>query len=142
MRKQICIASDHAGFDLKEKIKPFLKEKNFEVIDFGTHSTESMDYPDIAHPFAKAIDDGIYKTGIIMCGSGNGVSMVVNKYKKVRCALCWNKEIAEFARLHNDANVLSLPARFITEKDALTIVDLFLNTEFEGGRHQKRVDKI
>jgi ribose 5-phosphate isomerase B len=140
--EKICIASDHAGYELKEIIKIFLQEKNFEIKDFGTHSEESMDYPDIAHPLAQAVNDGIFKRGIIICGSGNGVNMVVNKYKNVRSALGWNEEIAKLARLHNDANILALPARFINVNEAKKITDLFLYTEFEGGRHQKRVEKI
>jgi ribose 5-phosphate isomerase B len=140
--KEICVASDHAGFSLKEKIVKHLKEMNYVVKDFGTNSDQSMDYPDIAHPLAQSIEKGTFQKGIIMCGSGNGVNMVVNKYKKVRSALCWNKEIAKFARLHNNANVLALPARFISDEEAIETVNIFLITEFEGGRHQLRVEKI
>jgi len=138
----IAIGSDHAGFCLKEEVKVFLTNKGMEVRDFGTHSEESMDYPDVAHPLADAVEKGDYYPGILICGSGNGVSMVANKHKRIRAALCWTEEIARLARLHNDANILSLPARFITTEDALKIVEIFLNTAFEGGRHQKRVDKI
>ncbi len=140
--QKISIACDHAGFHLKQIIISFLKEKSIEVIDFGTDSEESMDYPDIAHPFAGSIEKKICEKGIIICGSGNGVSMVVNKYGAIRCALCWTEEIASLARQHNDANVVALPARFVSNEDALKIINVFLNTEFEGGRHQNRVEKI
>jgi len=140
--KKICIASDHAGFNLKKIIISLLIEMNYEVKDYGTYSEESMDYPDVAHLLGKDINNNVFKKGIIICGSGNGVNMVVNKYKNVRSALCWNKEIAKLARLHNDSNVLALPARFIKENEAIEIVKLFLKTEFEGGRHIKRVEKI
>lgn len=139
---KICIASDHAGFELKEKIKIFIEELNAEVIDFGTFSSDSVDYPDFSHPLAGEINSGNYKTGIVICGSGNGVSMVANKYPEVRCALCWNEEITSLARKHNNANILALPARFISEKIALNIVRVFLSTDFEGGRHDIRVGKI
>jgi ribose 5-phosphate isomerase B len=141
-RMKICIASDHAGYEMKEKIKIFLKEINSDVSDYGTFSSESVDYPDFSHPLAGEINSGNFKTGIVICGSGNGVSMVANKYPKVRCALCWNEEIASLARKHNNANILALPARFISEELALNIVRVFLNTEFEGGRHEIRVGKI
>ena len=140
--KQIAIGCDHAGFDTKEFIKQNLVESGYSFHDFGTFSEESMDYPDVAHPLADAVEKGDYYPGILICGSGNGVSMVANKHKRIRAALCWTEEIARLARLHNDANILSLPARFITTEDALKIVEIFLNTAFEGGRHQKRVDKI
>lgn len=142
MSEIIPIASDHAGYELKEKIKQFLLSKNIETKDFGTFSSESVDYPDYAHKVGAAINRNEYKRGIVICGSGNGVQMTVNKYPGVRCALCWNEEIASLARQHNDANILSLPARFIPEELALRIVDIFLNTGFEGGRHQRRVEKI
>ncbi len=140
--KIIPMACDHAGYELKEYLKKYLKEKGFEVKDFGTNSTDSVDYPDMIHPLAKEINEGIYEVGVIMCGSANGVSMVANKYPNVRCALCWEEEIAKLAKQHNNANIISLPARFISQEKASLIVDSFLNTEFEGGRHQKRVDKI
>lgn len=140
--EKICIASDHAGFELKERIKTFLLNNQYDVKDFGTFSSDSTDYPDIAHPVGREISAGKVEKAIVICGSGNGVSMVVNKYPHVRCALCWNEEISKFARLHNDANVIALPARFISENEALNIVKVFLNTEFEGGRHEKRVEKI
>ena len=142
MNEIIPIASDHAGFELKEKVIKFLSSKNIDTKDFGTYSSDSVDYPDFAHKVGSAINKGEYKRGIVICGSGNGVQMTVNKYPRVRCALCWNEEIASLARQHNDANILSLPARFIPEELALKIVDIFLNTDFEGGRHQRRVEKI
>lgn len=142
MKKVLALGSDHAGFILKEFLKKYLTEKGFEIIDFGTGSEKSVDYPDIAHPLAKAINDYQYKTGILICGTGNGVSMVANKYPNVRAALCWKSELAEMARLHNDANILSLPARFITFDEAIKVVDIFLSTPFEGNRHQIRIDKI
>jgi len=138
----IPIASDHAGFELKEFLKQELSKKGYQLKDYGTFSTDSCDYPDFIHPLAKDINDGIYPLGLIMCGSGNGVQMTANKYLKVRCALCWIEEIASLARQHNDANIISLPARFITKEEGLKIVTTFLNTAYEGGRHQRRVDKI
>ena len=142
MNEIIPISSDNAGFELKEKVIKFLSSKNIDTKDFGTYSSDSVDYPDFAHKVGSAINKGEYKRGIVICGSGNGVQMTVNKYPGVRCALCWNEEIASLARQHNDANILSLPARFIPEELALKIVDIFLNTDFEGGRHQRRVEKI
>ncbi|MDL2239547.1 ribose 5-phosphate isomerase B [Bacteroidales bacterium OttesenSCG-928-K03] len=141
MKKHIGIACDHAGFSLKEKIKDLLKN-DYEVIDFGTNSEESVDYPDYIHPLASKINKGELTRGIIICGSGNGVAMTANKYPNVRAAICWKEEIAVLARQHNDANILSLPARFISDEEANKIVRAFLNTNFEGGRHQGRVDKI
>ncbi|MBQ9638232.1 MAG: ribose 5-phosphate isomerase B [Bacteroidales bacterium] len=142
MKEIIAIACDHAGFGLKKEVVYHLKEHGFEVQDYGTDGEQSVDYPDYAHPLGKAIEGGEYKRGIVICGSGNGVQMTVNKYPHVRCALCWNEELAELARRHNDANVLSLPARFIDKELALMIVDRFLSTPFDGGRHQRRVEKI
>ena len=136
------IASDHAGFEMKEELKKFLKEKGYEVKDFGTHSPESMDYPDVAHPLAESIERGEVSQGIALCGSGNGISMTLNKHQGVRAALCWNEELAALARQHNDANVLSLPARFISVELAKRIVEKFLESSFEGGRHLRRVNKI
>ena len=136
------IASDHAGFEMKEELKRFLKEKGYEVKDFGTHSPESMDYPDVAHPLAESIERGEVSQGIALCGSGNGISMTLNKHQGVRAALCWNEELAALARQHNDANVLSLPARFISVDLAKRIVERFLESSFEGGRHLRRVNKI
>lgn len=142
MKEIIPIASDHAGYELKNKVIEFLQSKNYEVKDFGTYSSDSVDYPDFAHHVGSVVNKGEYSRGIVICGSGNGVQMTVNKYPNVRCALCWNEEIASLARQHNDSNILSLPARFIDEETALRIVDIYLNTSFEGGRHQRRVEKI
>ncbi len=142
MSKVIPMACDHAGFELKEFLKSALTERGLEIKDFGTYTSDSVDYPDMIHPLAKEINDGNFEFGIIMCGSANGVSMVANKYQNVRCALCWEEEIAQLAKQHNNANIISLPARFISKEKALSIVDAYLNTEFEGGRHQKRVEKI
>ncbi|MEI8084710.1 MAG: ribose 5-phosphate isomerase B [Paludibacter sp.] len=140
---RIAICNDHAGYDLKNQIIEYLEGKGAEEIkDFGAYSTESSDYPDYAHPMASAIKKGEFDYGISICGTGNGISMVLNKHLGIRAALCWNPEIAALSRQHNDANVLSLPARFVTESEALDIVDTFFVTDFEGGRHQRRVDKI
>ncbi len=145
MQKQdisIALASDHAGFHLKEMIKELLQRSAIELEDFGTYSDESVDYPDFIHPLSRAVEAGKHTFGIIMCGSGNGVSMTANKHMGIRSALCWQPEIARLARAHNDANVLALPARHIDEESALEAVLLFLNTGFEGGRHEVRVNKI
>ena len=142
MGKIIPMACDHAGFELKEFLKSSLIERGLEIKDFGTYTSDSVDYPDMIHPLAKEINEGVYPFGIIMCGSANGVSMVANKYPNVRCELCWQEEIAQLAKQHNNANIIALPARFISKEKALSIVDAYLNTEFEGGRHQKRVEKI
>ena len=139
---KLAIASDHAGFEFKEKLKEYLHLKNYTIHDFGTYSTESADYPDFAHPLAISVEKGEYVFGITLCGSGKGISMTANKHQGIRSALCWNKEISELARLHNDANVCSIPARFVSFDQAKEIVDAFLNTSFEGGRHLKRVEKI
>ncbi len=138
----ILISNDHAGVELKNAVNSFLREKGYVVENLGDNSGKSVDYPDIIHPLAKEISNNKEKKGIIMCGTGNGVSMVANKYKGVRAGLCWSKEIAELIRKHNDANILSLPARFISIKEALKIVEVFLETSFEGGRHERRVNKI
>jgi len=138
----ILISNDHAGVELKNAIDNFLKNNGYVVENLGDNSGKSVDYPDIIHPLAKEISNNKNKKGIIMCGTGNGVSMVANKYKGVRAGLCWSKEIAELIRKHNDANILSLPARFISVKEALEIVEVFLKTDFEGGRHERRVNKI
>lgn len=140
--KIIPIGADHAGFKLKEIIKPYLEEKGYIMKDFGCFSEESIDYPDFAHPVATMVEENEGMLGILICGSGNGINMTANKHKGVRSALCWRKEIAELARLHNNANIITLPARFITEEEAKEMVDVFLTTEFEGGRHQIRVNKI
>ncbi len=145
MEKQmqiIGIASDHAGFDMKESLKEFLKNLDYKIIDYGTNSPDSMDYPDVAHPLAQAVEEGSVNLGIALCGSGNGISMTLNKHKGIRAALCWNQELAQLARNHNNANILSLPARFIETSLAIDIVKTFLNSDFEGGRHLRRVEKI
>ncbi len=140
---KIAICNDHAGYELKTKIVEYLQgEDAKKVKDFGSFSAESCDYADFAHPMAKAVENGDYDFGISICGSGNGISMTVNKHSGIRAALCWNADIAALARRHNNANVLSLPARFITESEALNIVDTFFMSNFEGGRHQARIDKI
>ena len=138
----IGVASDHAGYELKTKVIKHLESKGCVVHDFGTDSTESVDYPDYAHKLASAVESGSCQFGIAICGSGNGVNMTVNHHRKVRGALCWTPEIAALARQHNDANIISLPARFIEPSIALQMVDVFLSTDFEGGRHQRRVEKI
>jgi len=139
---KLGIACDHAGYEMKEALSKFLREKGYSVADFGTNSTESVDYPDYAHPLASAVEKGEIDFGISICGSGNGINMTMNKHQGVRAALCWNAEIAGLARLHNNANACSLPARFISLEVAKDIVERFLSTEFEGGRHQLRIDKI
>jgi len=138
----IGVASDHAGYELKTKVIKHLESKGCVVHDFGTDSAESVDYPDYAHKLAIAVESGSCNFGIAICGSGNGVNMTVNHHRKVRGALCWTPEIAALARQHNDANIISLPARFIEASIALQMVDVFLSTDFEGGRHQRRVEKI
>lgn len=140
--KQILIAADHAGYETKEYIKEALEKEGYTFKDYGTHSTESMDYPDVAHPLAQAMNTGECEQGIVICGSGNGVNMVVNKYPNVRSALCWQTELAALARQHNNANVIAIPARFISKELALEIAKTFLTTSFEGGRHERRVMKI
>ncbi len=140
--KTIVIGCDHAGYALKEYLKEKLIKEGFKFKDFGTYSEDSVDYPDFIHPLAESIENGEYELGIIMCGSGNGVSITANKHSKVRAAMAWNTELAALGRQHNDANVLGLSARFIAREYALEIAQAFLNADFEGGRHQKRVDKI
>ena len=136
------IASDHAGFELKEQVKAWLESKGLSYQDFGTHSTDSCDYPDYAHPMAQAVEAGNVYPGIAICGTGNGIGMTLNKHQGIRAALCWNAEIAQLARAHNDANVLVMPGRFISWDEAEKILEVFFATEFEGGRHQRRIDKI
>ena len=138
----IPIGADHAGFDLKEKIIKHLQAKGFEIKDFGCFSKESIDYPDFGHPVATMVEENIGMKGILICGSGNGINMTANKHQGIRAALCWKNEIAELARQHNNANILVLPARFISEEEAKQMVETFFTTEFEGGRHQNRVNKI
>lgn len=139
---KIAIASDHAGYHLKCDIKTFLLDNNYEVIDFGCNSDNSCDYPDYAHPLAVAVENNKNLVGFVFCGSGNGINMTVNKHAGIRSAICWNKETAELARAHNDANICSLPARFISLELAREIVNIFLHTNFEKGRHLLRVNKI
>lgn len=139
---KIAICSDHAGFELKAIIEGYLEANNLEYKDFGTYSTESCDYPDFAHPAAEAVEKGECYPGIGICGSGEGMAMTLNKHQGIRAALCWKPEIAALARQHNNANFLVLPARFIEPALALQILDIFLHTDFEGGRHQRRIDKI
>ena len=139
---KISIGNDHAGTDYKFAIIEMLQAKGHEVTNYGTDSEESVDYPDFAHPVATDVSEGKADFGIVICGSGNGIAMTVNKHSKVRAALCWMKEIAVLARQHNDANIISIPARFTSIPQAVEMVEAFLNTDFEGGRHQNRVDKI
>lgn len=136
------IACDHAGYEMKVAILAHLAQRGFKVVDFGTNSEESVDYPDFAHPLATAVEQKVVNMGISLCGSGNGINMTMNKHQQIRAALCWTEEISRLARLHNNANVCSLPARFISLDLAKKIVDVFLSTEFEGGRHQRRIEKI
>lgn len=139
---RIAVGSDHAGYLMKEKVKAFLASKGYEPVDFGTNSANSTDYPDYAHAVAYAVERKDFSLGILLCGSGNGVNMTANKHLDIRSALCWTPEIARLARLHNDANILALPARFINDAEMYKIVQIFLSTSFEGGRHCARVEKI
>ena len=139
---KIAIGNDHAGTTYKFSIVKLLQKLGHQVINFGTNTTDSIDYPDYIHPVAKAVENHEVDLGIILCGSGNGAAITANKHQGVRAALCWSKELVELARQHNDANILSLPARFISEYQALEYVQTFLNTQFEGGRHQRRIEKI
>jgi ribose 5-phosphate isomerase B len=139
---KIALASDHAGFILKQHLKQYLLNKGFEIEDFGCNSEESCDYPDYAHPLALVVENNHDIKGIVLCGSGNGVNMVVNKHSGIRSAVCWNPDIARLAIEHNNANICALPARFITTETAEKIVTEFLSAKFEGGRHQRRIDKI
>lgn len=139
---RVSIGSDHAGYEYKKFIIAFLRDRGVVVIDHGTKDTDSVDYPDFIHPVGNDIDTGVVDFGIVLCGSGNGAAIAANKHHLVRCALCWNTELAQLARQHNNANVLSIPSRFVNIETALKISDVFLNTPFEGGRHQRRVDKI
>lgn len=139
---RIALASDHAGYALKQTVIAFLKEQGATLHDFGCYSTESCDYPDYAHPLATAVENGDYDFGITICSTGNGICMTANKHAGIRAALCWEPRLGELARQHNNANVLGLPANFISEETALAIVDTFFTTDFEGGRHERRVRKI
>jgi len=140
--KTIPIACDHGAYEMKSFLIPKLREAGYDIKDMGTYSAESVDYADFIHPLAKAVNDGVYKRGIIMCGSGNGAQITANKYPNVRAGLCWTVEQAELTRAHNNANIVSLPGRFVAFDEAWEIVQAFLNTEFEGGRHSRRVKKI
>ena len=142
VNKIIPIASDHAGFEAKELVKKILKERDFTTIDYGTKSDESVDYPDFATLVAQAVNNGDHELGILICGSGQGMCMTANKYPKVRASLAWNEEVAKLSRQHNNANVLCLPGRFLDEDELRSIVTSWLEASFEGGRHQRRVDKI
>lgn len=142
MSQIIPIGADHAGFQLKSEVIKHLESLGYEVKDYGCYSEESIDYADFGHPVANHVEAHAGSKGIVICGSGNGINMTVNKHQGIRGALCWKKEIAQLAREHNDANILTLPARFISVEEALEMVDIFWNTAFEGGRHQKRIDKI
>lgn len=139
---KIAIGGDHAGFDYKSELIESLKNQGHEVKDFGTHGLDSVDYPDFAHPVASVVESSEFDTGILICGSANGVAITANKHQGIRAAICWNKELAALARQHNNANVLCIPARFISLEDAKLITETYLNTDFEGGRHGRRVDKI
>ncbi len=139
---KVAIGCDHAGFDYKDTIIRVLKKQDIEVIDKGTYTTESVDYPDFVHPVAELIANGSADFGILICGSGNGVSMTANKHSQIRSALCWKDEIAKLARLHNDANIISIPSRFVSARLARQMVRTFINTNFEGGRHARRIGKI
>jgi ribose 5-phosphate isomerase B len=142
LNKPIAIGSDHAGYEYKEDLISFLEAKELSFHDFGTHSGDSVDYPDFAHPVADAVEKGEAAFGILLCGTANGVAITANKHKGVRAAICWGEELAKLAREHNDANILCIPARFVREGDAEKMVQLFMYTSFEGGRHQRRVEKI
>lgn len=142
LNKPIAIGSDHAGYDYKEDLISFLEARDLSFTDFGTHSKDSVDYPDFAHPVANAIESGKASFGILLCGSANGVAITANKHKGVRAAICWGEELAKLAREHNNANIICIPSRFVREGDAEKMVQLFMNTSFEGGRHLLRVEKI
>lgn len=139
---KLAIGGDHAGFSYKKEIIKYLENKGHELTDYGTDSLESTDYPDYAHPLSESVENGSNDLGILICGSGNGVCMTANKHQKVRAALCWNTQIAFLSRLHNDANVICIPARFVALELAYEMVDMFLDTKFEAGRHERRVNKI
>ena len=140
--KKIGIACDHAGFQMKEFLVGYLSAKGYDVVDFGCHSEESIDYPDFGHALAAAIEEGELEQGVGLCGSGEGMAMTLNKHQGIRAGLCWNTDVAALTRQHNDANVVVLPARFISNDEAIAIVNTFLSSDFEGGRHQGRVEKI
>lgn len=139
---KVAFASDHAGYELKQYIMQVMRDRGYETVDFGTHSEESCDYADYAHPCACAVESGECDFGIAMCGSGNGISMTLNKHQGIRAGLCWIPEIAALAKRHNNANILVMPARFVTDELAVEILDAYLGAEFEGGRHLRRIEKI
>lgn len=140
--RPVAMCSDHAGVDTKQAIKEFLEGEGYTVKDYGTYSSESCDYPDFAHPCAESVENGTCEFGIALCGTGNGISMTLNKHQGIRAALCWEEEIAKLAREHNNANILVMPARFISKETAIRIVKVFISTPFEGGRHIRRIEKI
>lgn len=140
--KKIAIGCDHAGFPYKNSIVNMLQEQGIEIKDFGTYSGDSVDYPDFVHPVADQVEQEEVDLGVVLCGSGNGVAMTANKHQGIRCALCWNESVAELARSHNNANIIAIPMRFVQEDLALKMVEIFIRTDFEGGRHQRRVGKI
>jgi ribose 5-phosphate isomerase B len=140
--ESIALGADHAGFELKEHLKQLLEIKGYHVRDFGTHSADAADYADFAHPVSFAVEKKEFDLGLLVCGSANGVAMTANKHQGIRAAICWTEELAQLARQHNDANVLCLPARFVSPDLAEKIVDRFLSSQFEGGRHERRVNKI
>ncbi len=142
LSKPIAIGGDHAGFEYKIALVQWLKNKGLQVTDFGLHENKSVDYPDYAHPVALAVESGEVAFGILICGSANGVAITANKHQGIRAAICWGEELAELARKHNDANIICIPARFVRDGDAEKMLDIFMNTAFEGGRHQTRVGKI
>ena len=142
IKKPIALGADHAGYEFKTVIADLLRNKGFEVKDYGTHSKDSVDYPDFAHPVASAVEDGQSGMGILICGSANGVAITANKHQGIRAAICWQTEIARLARQHNNANIICIPARFVSTPEAEEMVNIFLSTEFEGGRHANRVGKI
>jgi len=142
INKPIAVGADHAGFEYKKKMVEYLEKKGYSVLDMGVDQNTSVDYPDFAHPVAEAVEGGKAAAGILFCGSANGVAITANKHRGIRAAICWQTDIAKLSRLHNDANVICLPARFVAFENACDMVDIFLDTPFEGGRHQKRVDKI
>ena len=142
LTKPIAIGADHAGFEYKTVIKDLLQNKGFQVKDFGSHNADSVDYPDFAHPVASSVESGESGVGILICGSANGVGITANKHQGIRAAICWQTQVAALARLHNNANIICIPARFVSTPEAEEMVNVFLNTSFEGGRHEKRVSKI